>query len=235
MSICEGCHAGCCRAFAVPLSGADVVSIEQGTGRDFWQFACRWEDSDGLIARKYAPHLHFDDEPDTPFVLCLRHEASALFPRTTKCLFLEESPPDAEHPLGTARCGNYAHRPHACRAFPMKLDAENSLAVIHPVPERARDGGQGAYELCPRPWTVEDVEPVQAVRDLVVARHEMEFFRTVAQVWNRRPGPWVLFPEFLRIVYSRRVQLEEEDQAIEEMARTIRIHARPDEGGTLAA
>src|SRR5690606_34649025 len=28
MGLCSGCHAGCCRSFAVPVSGADVLRIE---------------------------------------------------------------------------------------------------------------------------------------------------------------------------------------------------------------
>src|SRR5688572_7889481 len=100
MSQCQTCHAGCCRSFAVPITGADVLRIERQVGLNFWEFACRWADPEGKIARRYAPHFHFEDEPRTPFVLCLRHEASAFHKSTTKCRFLVESQPSREAPLG---------------------------------------------------------------------------------------------------------------------------------------
>ena len=65
MSPCEDCHAGCCRSFAVPVSGADIMRIENGLGLSFWDFVCRWEDPDGRIALNYAPHFFFEDEPET--------------------------------------------------------------------------------------------------------------------------------------------------------------------------
>ncbi len=88
------CHAGCCRSFAVPVTGADILRIQREQQLSFWDFVCRWEDPESKIARNYAPHFHFADEPDTPFVVCLTHTASQSFPETSKCGFLVE---DAAH------------------------------------------------------------------------------------------------------------------------------------------
>lgn len=206
MSLCESCHSGCCRSFAVPLTGADILRIENQRGLSFWDFACRWADPHGRIAKDHAPHFHFADEPATPFAICLRHEASAFFPNATKCLFLVECPPDAEHPLGQARCGMYASRPSACRAFPTKFSDSGDLVVLGDVRRSARDDANPAYELCPRPWQVSDVDPIQAAADLVVAKYEMAFFRNVASAWNRRLQSWEVFPDYLRLVYAKRVQ-----------------------------
>lgn len=207
MSPCESCHAGCCRSFAVPVSGADVLRIERELGLEFHEFACRWNDEDGSIAKDVAPQFFFADEPETPFVICLTHTLSDYFPGTSKCKFLRESPPDAEHPQGQARCSIYAHRPGACRAFPLKLNPSGDLAIIQPVPECGRPGNtHPVYDLCPREWQPEDVEPISAVQDLVVARHEMTFFHDLAKVWNREPRRWESFPSFLRLVYANRVQ-----------------------------
>jgi Fe-S-cluster containining protein len=206
MSPCQSCHAGCCRSFAVPVTGADILRIERTLGLDFWAFVCRWADPQGIIARNHAPHFYFADEPSTPFAICLTHAASEFFPGTTKCRFLTEGQPDAEHPHGLARCGIYNSRPAACRAFPAKLNSTNELAVLYDVPPRGRtDTDDPLFDLCPRSWQPEDLEPVSAVQDLVIARYEMGFFRQLATVWNSKPRPWAVFPDFLRLVYNNRV------------------------------
>jgi len=214
MSPCAGCHAGCCRAFAVPLTGADILRIERELVWTFWDFVCRWEDLDGAIAGNLAPHFHFADEPETPFAICLLHTASRNFPGTTKCRFLMEEPPSREHPLGTAQCGIYSVRPGGCRAFPTRLHSSGLMAVLHEVPERGRLAEpEDAYVLCPRAWEPADVDPIAAPQELVVLHYEMQFFAQVAQVWNRAPGEWEDFPEFLRLVYANRVQAAEPGSA----------------------
>lgn len=205
MSPCQSCHAGCCRSFAVPITGADILRIEKSLGLMFWDFVCRWADPHGRIARNHAPQFHFSDEPHTPFVICLLHTQAHFLQGTSKCRFLMEGPPDADHPLGQARCGIYGQRPAACRAFPTKLNSTAELAVITDVPERGRGGDDPAYTLCPRPWEPADLDPLQTVPDLVVAKYEMRFFAQLADQWNRCPRSWEVFPDFLRLVYSHRI------------------------------
>lgn len=215
MTLCSGCHSGCCRSFAVPTTGADILRIERNLGLDFWQFVCRWEDHDGSIALKYAPHFHFADEPETPWVICLMQNESQFFPGTTKCQFLKETAPDENSTLGTAVCGIYDDRPSACRAFPTRFNETADLVVIHDVPARGKPlNANPIYTLCPRPWTKEDVDPIQSAQDLAVAKHEMTFFHALAQQWNQRPQEWELFPHFLRLVYDARI-VEERKQGKE--------------------
>ncbi len=206
MSPCEGCHAGCCRSFAVPVTGADILRIQRAYNLSFWDFMCRWEDPEGNIARNYAPHFYFPDDPQTPFVLCLMHAASSLFPETSRCRFLVEEPPTAESPLGTAHCGIYEDRPSACQVFPAKFNETNELAVIYDVPPRGRQPNpHPAYELCPRSWEPEDFDSLELLPALAVAKFEMEFFHQLALLWNRQPRSWAVFPEFLELVYARRI------------------------------
>ena len=206
MSLCESCHAGCCRSFAVPATGADILRIEQELDLSFWDFACRWADPKGEIARNHAPQFHFPDDPETPFVICLTHTSSRIFKETSQCRFLVECPPDENHPLGQAKCGVYNQRPAACRAFPAKLNETGELAVLYDVPEHGRPGSSNPlYNLCSRNWEPEDVHPLKTVQELVVARYEMNFFHNIAQIWNNNPGPWANFPEFLHLVYAGRV------------------------------
>lgn len=205
MSPCESCHAGCCRSFAIPVTGADVLRIERGLNLSFAEFVCRWADPDGIIAQNYAPHLFFEDEPETPFVLALMHHESVYFPDTTKCEFLVEGQPDAEHPNGQARCGIYENRPAACRVFPVRFNETGELAVINDVPARSRDADESVYDLCPRPWEPADLDPLLPIQNLVVARHEMQFFHGIAARWNQELRPWELFPVFLQMIYENRV------------------------------
>jgi len=205
MSLCQSCHAGCCRSFAVPINGADIIRIENTLGLDFWNFVCRWEDPDGIIARKFAPHFRFDDEPEARFVICLLQAESQFLPGSQKCRFLMECPPDGQSPLGEARCGIYETRPATCRAFPTKFNDSSDLAVIYDVNQEGRSAEHAAYKLCSRQWEPADLEPLSTVQNLVIAKYEMTFFAQLSEAWNRELQPWKIFPEFLRSVYANRV------------------------------
>lgn len=205
MSPCSSCHAGCCRSFAVPVTGADVLRIEREVSLPFEQIACRWADPDGKISRGEAPQLYFDDDPQLSYVLCLQHETSAFHAGTTKCRFLVEGRPSQDNPLGEARCGIYPSRPSACRVFPTKFNSTSELVVLHDVPAHGRNDANPVYALCPRPWRSDEIDPLQMPQDLAVAKYEWEFFRTVARAWNRRPRPFAAFGEFLHVAYANRV------------------------------
>jgi Fe-S-cluster containining protein len=214
MGQCATCHAGCCRSFVVPLTGADILRIISQKKLSFWDFVCRWADPQGSIALKYAPHFYFRDQLETPFVISLIQEYSRVFPGTTRCKFLTEGAQSAEHPLGISQCGIYAERPTACRVFPTRFDHSGELAVIHDIPAAGREG-HPVYQLCPRAWKPEDVDPLQQVQDLVLAKFEMNFFFKLAAAWNANPGEWRLFPDFLQLVYARRVITAEEERSAE--------------------
>ncbi len=210
MSPCQGCHAGCCRSFAIPITGADVLRIELDRRLEFPEFACRWADPEGTIASGVVPHFHFADEPETPFAICLRHEASAIFTRTTKCIFLEEGTPTADAPLGESRCGIYGQRPLPCRIYPTRWNASGELVELHGVPAYGRSNDpHPIYGLCGRPWELSDIDPIAGVQQLVVLRYELDFFAKVAAMWNRACPEFELFPQFLREVYLNRVVREE--------------------------
>ena len=61
------------------------------------------------------------------------------------------------------------------------------------------------YNLCPEPWEPSHFDPVTSMEHLTTAAYEMRFFHKIATLWNRKPGPWHIFPDFLKIVYSERV------------------------------
>ncbi len=205
MSPCQSCHAGCCRAYAVPISGADIVRIQNRFELSFWEFVYRWADPQGEIALNHAPQFFFSDEPQTPYVVCLKQVESEYFPESSKCRFLMESPPDEEHPLGVARCGIHPDRPGTCRAYPTKLDDAAELAIIDEVAESGRPCADDIYKLCPRQWEPADFDPVTTIQDLVVVQYEMTYFHKLALIWNQNPQSWLVFPQFLELVYKKRV------------------------------
>lgn len=236
MSMCQGCHAGCCRSFAIPTTGADILRIEREQKQEFWEFVCRWEDRNGTIAGKYAPHFYFADEPETPFTICLIQNESKIFAGTNKCKFLQETAPNSQSPLGTGNCGIYRSRPAACRVFPTKFDLNSELPVVYNIPENPREKEHKAYKLCHREWQPEDIDSLDAMACLSVAETEMKFFRQLAQIWNRMPAEWEVFPDFLRLVYNNRILREQAQPLIPEVEETeheepviLKMHD-PDQG-----
>ena len=224
MSQCATCHAGCCRSYVVPMTGADILQIMSARKLSFWDFACRWADPEGTIALKYAPHFFFRDDPETPYVISLIQEYSSLFPGTTRCKFLVEGAQTPDQPLGISHCGIYGERPSACRVFPTKFDSGGELAVLCEVPKEGRGGIHPIYRLCAKQWEPKDLDPVRQVQDLVIAKYEMSFFFKLARGWNARPGEWKSFPDFLQLVYAKRVlpqQQEDEHVAESDEAATI--------------
>lgn len=225
MSQCATCHAGCCRTYVVPVTGADILGIMAQQKLSFWDVACRWADPDGGIALKYAPHFFFQDAPRIPFVIALLQRESGVFPGSKCCQFLDEGAPTSEHPLGVSRCGIYGARPAACRVFPTKFDRSNELAVLCDVPAQGKAGADPVYRLCPRPWKPEDLNPIEQVQHLVVARYEMNFFFKLAAGWNARPGNWREFPRFLQLVYANRVIAKDQDDPPD--VETVPLRAEP--------
>lgn len=205
---CAECHAGCCRAFAVPITGADILRLERA-GHDFWEFVCRWQDDEGQISRNYAPQIHFADEPQTPFVLCLLQNESKSYPGTGKCRFLGESQELAASGRPISACTVYNERPAACRAFPFRFDEARETVQLQPTYDPPAARRHDAYKLCPRPWSASDVDGLDAAQSLAVAEYEMTFFKKVVALWNRAPGPWDALPKFLRLVYQSRVNVEQ--------------------------
>lgn len=223
MGICSGCHSGCCRSFAVPVTGADILVLMRKKELSFWDFACRWADPEGIIARNHAPQFYFRDDPQMPYVICLMHHESTQFAGTTCCSFLEEDAPTPEKPLGEGRCSIYHERPMACRAFPTRLSQSGTLAILYGTPRSSREGHE-VYQLCSRDWEKEDIEPIRQLQDLVIAKFEMDFFRQLATSWNKQPGPWTLFPQFLEMVYANRLQYASEIReriVLDELPATI--------------
>ncbi len=198
---CDGCHAGCCRAYVAPLTGRDIFRIVTELKIPFWRFVSRWADQSCEISQGVAPHFFFDDDRQTPYVIGLLQNESQLFPGTRKCVFLEESPCGEPVQGGTGRCSIYEQRPVDCRVFPARLNAAGQLAV-QVVTKPALESRHDTYRLCPRSWNIANLDRVSALQNLQKSSDEMELFQTIANRWNEDPGPWPLFPDFLELIYT---------------------------------
>jgi hypothetical protein len=95
------------------------------------------------------------------------------------------------------------------------MNRAGDLVVLCNVSSPPRDDAHPAYDLCPREWEVEELDPVRTLQDLVITKYEFAFFAEIARAWNQAPKSWKAFPEFLRLVYSNRI-LHESDVKLEE-------------------
>lgn len=199
VSPCEGCHAGCCRAFSVPITLGDIFRIATERRLDFWDFVARWADESGAISRGYAPQFFFEDDPETPFVIGLLHADSVAFPGTTCCSFLKESVDDSGRVTG--QCSIYESRPDACRLFPAVTDRTGDTR-LHDVPEFGRPDQNEAFRLCPTEWSIEHIDLDAHCDATDRCQSEMELMRLLAERWNQSPGAWQVFPDFLAAVHQ---------------------------------
>lgn len=204
-SPCDGCHAGCCRAFAVPLTFADIVHIIRSEPVTFWDFVMRWADPDGAISGGQVPHFYFDDDPATPFVIGLKHTESTAFEGTTRCGFLTETL--AADGTVTSSCGIYESRPMACRIFPATM-RDTGEPGIGEIPEYGRSEQSDAYRLCATEWSVDDLGP-EVCQQIDECRGDMQLMRVLADRWNDSPRPWQLFPEFLQAILENSHKLKD--------------------------
>lgn len=96
-------------------------------------------------------------------------------------------------------------------------------AEVFEIPAHGRaNDPHPIYSLCGRPWELSDLDPVQAVQDLVLVRFELDFFTKVAAVWNRAVAEFEVFPEFLREVYLNRVVYETRDGCSADLPASIK-------------
>lgn len=173
---CAACGV-CCFAYLVPLSAFDVWRISRGLGLDASEF---------VVGYPCKADAEFG------FQLCAGGERFELglekrgeFRRGSACVFLESSAD------GLSRCGVYAVRPSACRAYPMVADADGI---------RLRSGA-----LCPDgAWPEGEAEQPAWRTAWQGLREESEQQRRIVETWNalvaREPGRHFSMNHYLEYV-----------------------------------
>ena len=202
MSICSQCCAFCCRNFSlVTLTGADILRLKlvlQVPYQFFVEVKLISKDQTEKLEKNFALFCFKQDEvnvDDRGFFI-LKSEESALMPKTNKCLFLHEWMLKDKI---IARCSIYNIRPYVCRAFPMYFDKNTYKGVLNPHLDSLK-----GFD-CLSQYTVDD--PNKQIEDLILKDYEKNFFKKVADKWNKNPGKIDDIYEFLEKEYSNRLEI----------------------------
>ncbi len=165
-SICDSCHAGCCRTYRLLITIYDFLDLVNLLGVDKAVQGLAFEElayDPNYSSNKSSPFPFVFDNPDRKgkmFHLALKKVESALFPGTYKCHFLAEGrreqkevnpdlPGHAEH-VGSefyGRCGVYTHRPTMCRTYPIGYNHQNNRSVLS---RRKEISEHPALQICPK-------------------------------------------------------------------------------------
>lgn len=221
-SICDTCHAGCCRGYQLVVSVFDVLKISRELNLPIGEFATllRFPASEtfamGGSSEAYLP-IRFSDPGCEGFghAVSLKRVASSVIPNSLRCYFLlewERAEPIAgrgDHPGSrvAGRCGIYGVRPLMCRTFPTTLTPVGVAVLFDPKP-LPLEGHSEAYRLCPEPWPSvlpEQAEP--AVHSLAMLNYEVGFQNKAVGEWNGQPGRIVDFFPFMIQAYQHRLRL----------------------------
>lgn len=217
-SICDTCHAGCCRAYHLFITVYDALRISTDLGIPIGEFATmvsRSEEEAKKVGKGLRP-LRFSDPEfkDAYFYLALKRVESRLVPGTLRCYFLQEwerttpLPTATDHPGSriAGRCGIYTSRPLMCRTFPTFLHSNGKVAFINnPEPVR-REGADPIYTLCPEEWTPGhfSTDSAEVLHNLVLRQYENEFQNGLIDEWNAAPGTLKdFFPHAIRCYQNR--------------------------------
>ena len=110
----------------------------------------------------------------------------------------------------TARCGIYGNKPLTCSIFPAKLH-DDGLTGLAANPGSDNISGNPAYDLCPRILDEDDLadHSGKTIKNLVLYKYEMDYFKSVAEIWNKEPGDYAKYLAYLELVYKNRVLFSE--------------------------
>jgi Fe-S-cluster containining protein len=220
-SMCETCHAGCCRAYNLFITVYDALRISRDLSLPISEFVTLVaQNAEGVKRLGGQNHpIRFSDPgfEDTFFFVALKRVESRLVPGTHKCTFLQEwqrSEPVAGrdgHPGSkvVGRCGIYGSRPLMCRTYPSVLHPDGALGFIsNPKPPDLMKTNP-IYTLCPEKWETASFtsDPSQAVHTLVLNRYEVDFQNKLVDEWNANPRPMKGFFPYAVACYGNRIRL----------------------------
>ena len=168
-TICDSCHAGCCRTYRLIITILDFLDLANNLGLDKAVQGVSFEPTpynlDYMNNKQMMLPFIFDNQDKKGFVysLALKRVESGLFPGTLKCNFLDESlrpeqqinpelPNHAEHPgsRAEARCSVYENRPTMCRTYPIGLNPQNYVSVLKRREDLPTAQQNSVYKICPK-------------------------------------------------------------------------------------
>ena len=214
MSICSKCHGGCCHRYMIDLTGYDIFNILKTLELDmkyFMKAVPVGEENFDYLNSQCALFKFTDDDCKQYYRFCLRQDVSNFFPKTPKCMFLQEW--TGKH-LGAnlsedviARCGIYGCRPLTCAIYPARLDKSGYIGYVLDPYVNAPKKANPAMNVCPRPLEKDDFADYsgEIIRNLALHKYEMAFFKTIAADWNERPKSLNELMVYLKRVYTNRI------------------------------
>ncbi len=168
-SICDSCHAGCCRAYRLIITIYDFLDLVAGQGTERAVQGVTFEAlpfNAGYTSNKHMMYPFIFDNADKKgfmYSLALKRVESKLFPNTLMCNFLEEEQRlepavnselrnHQNHPGSkyTARCSIYHDRPTMCRTYPIGLNPNTFTSVLKRRENLPQAATQEAYQICPK-------------------------------------------------------------------------------------
>lgn len=217
MLICETCHAGCCRNFAIGLTGYDILNIHTTLKVDyssFIQIIPVQNEEDIKYQAKYAALFRFSDcETGIYYRFSMRMSKSPIITDTIKCIFLMEwlnEPLNPSNDKINSKCGIYNCRPLICSTFPSKFDMTGKQGIIFNVNSSNLNQGNPIYNQCPRKITEQDIADSkdQIMKNLIMRKYEGDYFQNLSDYWNQKPGTIKEFFAFIKNVYQNRIVIE---------------------------
>lgn len=214
MKICSECHAGCCRKFHINLTGYDILSIKKTLDLDYPFFLQINQVENDVIEKRSKRNALFkfsDLDSEKYYTFHLRRVKSKYYKDSERCLFLTEwNNTDIQLPYSEkvyARCGIYNSRPLTCAVFPTELHPDGMIGYTSDVNCYTEKSDNPAYNLCPRALNEKDLESATGnmIQTLVVRKYELEYFKSVAKIWNSTPGTYARFFDFLEMAYKNRI------------------------------
>lgn len=168
-SICDSCHAGCCRTYRLVITVFDFLDLITAVGMERAVQGTCFEAmpfNENYILNNHGIHpFVFDDEEKkgAMYSLALKRDESQLFPNTLKCNFLSEEkrpepninpalPNHEKHPGShtMARCSIYENRPIMCRTYPVGFNHTNFSSQLKRREDLPMASQDDAYKICPK-------------------------------------------------------------------------------------
>ncbi|MDD3013971.1 MAG: YkgJ family cysteine cluster protein [Candidatus Gastranaerophilales bacterium] len=222
MSVCSECHGGCCRRYYIDLTGYDIVNISKNLELDPFMFISTQiveDDEVEKLSEDAALFKFINDKCKNFRRIILKRIESKIIPETTRCMFLQEwdnkEIPTINENQIVSRCGIYGLRPLVCSIYPVKLDESQVFGYVPDPYYNCEKKKTPAYNLCPRPLNSEDFADYsgEITKNLAMHKFEMDFFKSVATIWNDNPGSIDEFFKHIASIYQNRVVFEQREEA----------------------
>ncbi|MDX1917640.1 MAG: hypothetical protein SFT81_00650 [Candidatus Caenarcaniphilales bacterium] len=212
-SICDSCHAGCCRVYRLIITIYDFLDLVNHVGLNEAVNGVNFEPSpfnENYSSNRNMMFPFIFDDPDRKgkmFSLALKRVESKLFPGTLKCHFLTEGEreqivinpelPNHEEHLGSrfyGRCSVYEGRPTMCRTYPIAFNPNLQRSFIQKREDNPKAADDKVLKICPKPtvgladFGITDQKTMLRKNDEALLNHARTLAHNESVLrWNSQP------------------------------------------------